>query len=69
MKYQGVVVWMSGSKGYGFIKPLSGGKDIFCYWQDILMEGFKVLYKDQKVEYELGTTPKGDPKAIKIKVI
>lgn len=68
--YKGTVVWMDGKRGFGFIKPDGkDSKDIFCYWSDIVMEGFKVLRKDQRVEYEIGQAANGKPKAIEIKVI
>jgi cold shock protein len=67
--YKGTVVWMDSRKGFGFIKPDKGDKDIFCYWSDIVMEGFKVVYKNQRVEYEVGKAANGKPKAIQIKVL
>lgn len=68
VKCTGKVVWFSSRTGFGFIAPHDGGEDIFCYWKNILMEGFKTLKPDQTVEYEIGSNDKG-PQAINIKVI
>ena len=55
----GVVKWFNDSKGYGFITPDEGGKDLFVHHSAILMEGFKTLTEGQEVEFELRQTEKG----------
>jgi CspA family cold shock protein len=67
-KYTGKILWFDAHKGYGFLAPDSGEKDLFCYWSNILMDGFKVLKPDQIVEYEIGENSKG-PQAINVKII
>lgn len=64
----GKVIWFSSKTGFGFIAPDDGSKDIFVYWKNLLMDGFKTLKPDQIVEYEIGTNDKG-PQAINVKVI
>jgi CspA family cold shock protein len=62
----GVVKWFSSAKGFGFITPDNGGKDLFVHFQDIQSDGFKSLEENQRVSFERGSTPKGD-KAINIR--
>ena len=57
-KKEGTVKWFNNSKGYGFIQ-VEGEKDYFVHMNEILMEGFKTLAEDQKVEFEVGEGPKG----------
>jgi len=63
---QGTVKWFSDEKGYGFIVPDDGGKDLFCHHSNIEMEGFKTLAEGQKVEYEAAEGRKG-PEATKVR--
>ena len=55
----GTVKWFNNSKGYGFITPTDGGKDLFVHMNGIMMEGFKTLRENQTVEYETGTSDRG----------
>jgi cold shock protein len=55
----GIVKWFSPDKGYGFITPDEGDKDIFTHWKSIRAEGFKTLKEGDKVEFEVSDTPKG----------
>ncbi|MCG8376942.1 MAG: cold-shock protein [Chlorobiales bacterium] len=55
----GTVKWFDASKGFGFIVPDEGGKDIFVHHSEIKMEGYASLDDGQKVEYELGEGRKG----------
>jgi len=55
----GTVKWFNDAKGYGFITPDGGGKDVFVHHTAIQMEGFRVLTEGQRVEYEMQSTPKG----------
>jgi len=64
----GRVKWFSSEKGYGFIEPDDGGPDVFCHYSEIEGQGFRSLYENDRVEYELGQGRKG-PQAMNIKVI
>ncbi len=68
VKY-GRVVWFNFKRGFGFIQPDLGGADIFLYYSDLVMEGFKTVNKDQRVSYEVGMNIRGQPKAISVKII
>ena len=52
---KGTVKWFNNTKGYGFITPSEGGKDLFVHMSSIVMEG----YKTQEVEYEIGESDRG----------
>ena len=56
---QGTVKWFNDSKGFGFINPTDGGKDLFVHMSGILMEGFKTLTEAQTVTYQVGTSDRG----------
>ena len=56
---QGTVKWFNDSKGFGFITPSDGGKDLFVHMSEIKMDGFKTLKDGQDVDYEAGSTEKG----------
>jgi CspA family cold shock protein len=46
-------------KGFGFIKPDSGGKDVFVHHSAIQAKGFRSLQQGARVEYDLVNDPKG----------
>ena len=56
---QGKVKWFSDEKGYGFITPDDGGKDLFVHHSEIKMEGFRKLEEGQSVTFEVGQGKKG----------
>lgn len=60
---KGVVKWFSNQKGYGFITPDGGGKDVFVHHSAIQAEGYKTLDEGQQVEYEVTQGPKGEQAA------
>ena len=62
---QGTVKWFNDSKGYGFLSPDDGGKDLFVHKNEIKMEGFKTLKENQEVDYTEGVSDKG-PCAINV---
>jgi len=64
----GTVKWFSDQKGYGFIKPDDGGKDLFVHYSNVEGEGFKTLQEDQKVEYEASQGQKG-PEATRVRAL
>lgn len=55
----GKVKWFDGKKGYGFITPETGGKDVFCHFSAIKEEGFKNLNEGDEVEFEIVNGAKG----------
>lgn len=64
----GTVKWFNESKGYGFITPDTGGKDLFAHFKEIQGTGFKSLAENQRVEFEVGEGQKG-PQATKIRAL
>ena len=56
---QGTVKWFNDSKGYGFLSPDDGGKDLFVHKNEIKMEGFKTLKERQEVDFDEGVSDKG----------
>ncbi|MDH4225350.1 MAG: cold shock domain-containing protein [Deltaproteobacteria bacterium] len=55
----GKVKWFNEAKGYGFITPEDGGKDLFVHQSDIKMEGFRTLREGQAVEFDVEAGAKG----------
>ena len=62
----GKVKWFNDQKGFGFITPDEGGKDLFVHHSEIQVEGFRTLQEGQVVEYESVQDTKG-PKATKVR--
>jgi len=70
--YTGVVIFFDSKRGYGFIGYEIDGvkqRDSFVHYSDLNVQGFKTLYKDQKVSFSIGKNRNGDPKAINVTVI
>ncbi|NTS78815.1 cold-shock protein [Catenovulum sp. SM1970] len=55
----GTVKWFDADKGFGFITPEDGSKDLFVHHSEIQMSGYKSLDEGQKVEFEVGQGQKG----------
>ena len=68
MKEQGTVKWFNASKGYGFITPDDGGKDLFVHHSAIQGDGFKSLKEGQAVEYDSERGQKG-PQAVNVRPV
>lgn len=55
----GTVKWFNDSKGFGFISPEDGGKDVFVHHSAIQASGFRTLAEGQKVQFEVTQGQKG----------
>ncbi len=64
----GTVKWFDEAKGYGFIAPENGGKDVFVHYSKIDSKGFKTLAEGQRVQFDVEMGPKG-PHAITVILI
>jgi len=64
----GTVKWFSDDKGFGFITPDEGSKDLFVHHTGISGEGFKSLSEGSKVEFEAVEGPKG-PQATNVRAL
>jgi CspA family cold shock protein len=64
----GIVKWFNADKGFGFIMPEAGGKDLFAHFSEIQGDGAKVLEEQQRVSYISAPGAKG-PQATKIRVV
>lgn len=69
--FTGKVVWFN-KVGYGFIEWFLNGvkqPDSFVHFSGIDNSGFRMLYADQKVSFQIGLNHRGQPKAINVKVL
>jgi CspA family cold shock protein len=64
----GTVKWFNDAKGYGFIAPDGGGKDLFVHHSNIAGSGFKSLAENARVEYDEREGQKG-PEAINVQTV
>ena len=64
----GTVKWFNDAKGFGFITPDDGGKDLFAHHTSIQMDGYKSLKEAQKVSFDVTEGAKG-PAASNIKTL
>lgn len=64
----GTVKWFSDDKGFGFVTPDDGGKDLFVHHTGIAAEGFRSLSEGMKVSYESQAGDKG-PKAVNVQPV
>jgi CspA family cold shock protein len=64
----GTVKWFNADKGFGFITPEDGSKDVFAHFSAIASSGFRSLNENDRVEFETQDGPKG-PQAANITVV
>lgn len=62
---EGVVKWFSAEKGYGFITPDDGGRDLFVHHTQIKMDGYRNLEQGQRVTFESAEGERG-PQAVDV---
>ena len=65
---QGTVKWFNGEKGFGFIAPDDGGKDVFVHYSEVQGSGFRTLEENQRVQFEVAQGPKG-PQAVGVTAV
>jgi len=65
---KGTCKWFNAAKGYGFITPENGSKDVFVHFSAITGDGFKSLDEGQNVEFEMTDGAKG-PQASNVKAV
>jgi CspA family cold shock protein len=59
MRTTGTVKWFNDAKGFGFITPEGGGKDLFVHHSAIQTQGFRSLTEGERVEFEIVQGQKG----------
>ena len=65
---EGVVKWFNAEKGFGFITPDDGGKDLFVHFSEIQGSGYRSLDEGQRVSFVAGEGPKG-PQAQQVQAL
>ncbi|HET7407085.1 MAG TPA: cold-shock protein [Mycobacteriales bacterium] len=65
---QGTVKWFNAEKGYGFITPDDGSKDVFVHFSAISGSGYRSLDDEQRVEFDVTQGPKG-PQAENVRAV
>ena len=65
----GTVKWFNTTKGYGFIAPETGGKDVFVHISAVERSGLTGLADDQKVTYDLEAGRDGRESAVNIALV
>ncbi|WP_137387831.1 cold-shock protein [Rhodoligotrophos defluvii] len=65
----GTVKWFNATKGFGFIEPDGGGKDVFVHISAVEAAGLGTLRDKQKVSYELELDRQGRPSATNLRAV
>lgn len=64
---RGKVKWLDTIRGFGFIAPDDGGKDVFVHISVVLRSGFSDLERNEPVEFEVGEGPDGRVRAVSVR--
>ena len=64
---KGTVKWFDTTRGYGFIQPASGGRDVFVHISAVEAAGLRTLNENQQVSYEM-TSDRGKTSAVNLQV-
>ena len=65
---QGTIKWFSDEKGYGFVTPEGGAKDVFVHFSALKGEGFKSLREGERISFDTVAGPKGEQAANVVKL-
>ncbi|GAB5015456.1 cold-shock protein [Mycobacterium avium subsp. hominissuis] len=65
---QGTVKWFNGEKGFGFITPDDGTKDLFVHYSEIQGSGYRSLEENQRVQFDVEQGAKG-PQAVGVSTV
>lgn len=65
---QGIVKWFNNEKGFGFITPDEGDKDLFVHFSEIQGSGYRSLDENQRVKFDVEQGPKG-PQAVRVSAV
>ena len=68
-KIKGQVKWFNESKGFGFITPADGSKDVFVHFSAIQVDGFKTLEEGENVTFDVESDPKDSCKLRAVNVL
>jgi CspA family cold shock protein len=63
---QGIVKWFNPTKGYGFIAPDTGGKDVFVHISAVQKAGLRTLNENQKLAFEVEEQQNGRAAAVNL---
>ena len=66
----GTVKWFNATKGYGFIQPQGGGKDVFVHITAVQRSGIPELSENMKISFEIQPDKKGrGPQAVDLQIL
>ena len=63
---QGTVKWFNPTKGYGFVAPDTGGKDVFVHISAVQKAGLRTLNEGQKLSFDIEEQPNGRAAAVNL---
>lgn len=63
---KGIVKWFNPTKGYGFVAPESGGKDVFVHISAVQKAGLRTLNEGQTIEFKIEEQPNGRAAAVNL---